>query len=199
MEYRVVTWQELDTAQQSCAVSLAWQVAKVSGRHPRFASDADRRRHETGVWLAYRMVSERLGCEMTALHWAEEAGGKPYFEHCPLAFSVSHAGDYVLCAVHETAVGADIEVPRFVRPALTAQMAQPAEAAYITADETAQAARFLEVWTAKEAYVKYTGQGLSAGLRSVTAADENGLLPQINGRTLHSVTTEAYTIAVVYG
>lgn len=198
MEYRVIKWSEWDTAQQSCAVSLARQVAEKSDRHPRFATEADRRRHEAGVWLAYHMVSERLGCDIADLRWAEERGGKPYFEDCAVSFSVSHAGDYVLCAVHDTPVGADIEVRRAVRPLLIERVAQPAEAAYITAVEAERDARFLAVWTAKEAYVKYTGQGLTAGLSSVTVADENGLLPQVNGHTLHSVTADAYTIALVY-
>ncbi len=198
MEYRVVKWNELDTAQQSCALSLARQVAEKSDRHPRFASEADRRRHETGVWLAYYMVSERLGCDVSDLCWAEERSGKPYFEGCAVSFNISHAGDYVLCAVHDTPVGADIEALRTVRPALMARVAQPAEQAYIHATENERDVRFLAVWTAKEAYVKYTGQGLSAGLDTVTVADENGLLPSIAGHTLTSTQTDAYVLAVVY-
>lgn len=81
--------------------------------------------------------------------------GKPFFPAFPQHhFNLSHAGEWVLCAISdEGAVGVDIEVIRprsknFPRYALS-------DAEYAAFDQSWE--DFFRLWTLKEAYVKYQG------------------------------------------
>ena len=86
--------------------------------------------------------------------------GKPYFPARPdLQFSLSHSGPLTLCALSAKAVGVDIEQ---IHPR---GQALPRYA--LTAEEYAQFQEqggdwpaFYGLWTRKEAWCKYTGQGL---------------------------------------
>ena len=85
---------------------------------------------------------------------------KPYFPTLPgLHVNWSHSGPFVLCALGNAPVGVDIEV---IRPR-TASLPRYA----LTASEYAQYQAngadwpaFYALWTRKEAWCKYTGQGL---------------------------------------
>ena len=95
--------------------------------------------------------------------------GKPYFPDCPrIQFSISHSGDYWACAVAEKSVGLDIQehvrkksetreaaAARFLK--MAHRFFHPVEAKFVELDSCPN---FFTVWTAREAYVKYTGQGI---------------------------------------
>lgn len=103
--------------------------------------------------------------------------GKPYLEGEKKPFySLSHSGNYVLCAIGDREVGADIQVYREEKNYRLAKR-------YFTGEEAGrmeQAAKeeqkelFYRFWTAKEAYVKLTGKGLKQGLNSFRADLEKG-------------------------
>ena len=88
-------------------------------------------------------------------------GGKPQLPGGP-KFSLSHSGDYALCAVSEANVGCDIEQIHPVRHALAERFFCPEEAAEIAAagSEEARTLRFFRLWTLKESYEKAIGLGL---------------------------------------
>jgi len=87
--------------------------------------------------------------------------GKPYFPaHPQLHFSISHSGEYILCALGSRPVGVDIECIR----ARGAKLARYALAAseyeqYLALGGDWPA--FYSLWTKKEAWAKYTGEGLA--------------------------------------
>ena len=53
-------------------------------------------------------------------------------------------------------------------------------------------------WTAKEAWVKYTGEGLGVDFRTLPAAAADGLHETLFGRRLEQTVTEDYVLTVVY-
>ena len=112
--------------------------------------------------------------------------GKPYFVNCPqLHFSISHSGAYWVCVLADEEIGVDLqEHVRFKEETTEAaairfrKMAHrffhPLEAEFVdakscdegtecfskTAGLKASYGRFFDTWAAREAYVKYTGQGI---------------------------------------
>lgn len=101
------------------------------------------------------------------------ANGKPYLkDRNDLFFSISHSDHYVVCTASETEVGVDIEPLSPIRPAMVRRCFSADEQNWIGDD----AHRFTRLWTMKEAYMKFTGTGLS-----VPAKDIHLPIPPDNG------------------
>lgn len=96
--------------------------------------------------------------------------GKPYFENPDAPFfNLSHSGSYVLCAIADCEIGADIQEMRAV------DFTKAAEYAFCKEENDwvkQDLHRFYQLWTGKEAFGKMTGEGLVAGLRQ-NILDEN--------------------------
>lgn len=137
------------------------------------------------------LLSEHTGVPPEAFCFLRTPRGKPYAENAPF-FNLSHSGDWILCAVSDTPVGADIETPRTVSPILLRRVCTPAELAYIGDD----AKRFLEIWTAKEAYLKLLGTGLPAELQGLEMVCNGAIMRP--GLKSKRKTTEEYTYTVFY-
>jgi 4'-phosphopantetheinyl transferase len=94
--------------------------------------------------------------------------GRPELPDSPLRVSVSHAGDRVTVAVSaHGAVGVDVEAPRTRPPsrALLRRALTAAEQEYLLGvPEHRRSNEFLRAWTAKEAILKATGQGIRGGV-----------------------------------
>ena len=90
--------------------------------------------------------------------------GKPYFlNNDSIHFSVSHSGDIFACAFSDDAIGIDIQEYKN-RPdeeercrKIARRFFHPDEIDALDADTVSA---FYNIWTAKEAYVKLTGQGI---------------------------------------
>jgi 4'-phosphopantetheinyl transferase len=100
--------------------------------------------------------------------------GGPGGEH--VSFSLSHSGALAAVAVVTGArVGIDIEVerPRARLAALAARVLDSeAHADWLDLEPDAQLHAFLEQWTAKEAYLKAIGAGITVPLRDVPVEPE---------------------------
>ena len=90
--------------------------------------------------------------------------GKPYFADNPsIRFSVSHSGDVFACAFSNTEIGIDIQEYKN-RPDEEERCRKIANRFFhpdeIDALDANTVSAFYNIWTAKEAYVKFTGQGI---------------------------------------
>ena len=92
--------------------------------------------------------------------------GKPVVKGSKIHLSITHTGEIMLVVFSNKQVGVDGEyMPRIQQKktdyyALAERFFTEDEAEYVRAgDDTAT--RFVKVWVRKEAYVKYTGKGLS--------------------------------------
>lgn len=93
--------------------------------------------------------------------------GKPYFENIPLFFSLSHSGEYVLCAASRREVGADIQKCQSADVLkLAKRFYSEPECRILERCESAEERQrlFFGFWTRKEAYGKLTGEGVAAVL-----------------------------------
>lgn len=142
-------------------------------RAARFAFDRDRHRFILSHGLLRAILARYVGREPTQIEFATGAHGKPALSSrsCvgqDIQFSLSHSGAYAVVAVAAgRAVGVDVEVCRPDVDALN--LAQRFFAAgearqIIQAHGDAQQRLFYRAWTAKEAYLKGRGVGLSLGL-----------------------------------
>ena len=94
--------------------------------------------------------------------------GKPYFpSHPDVHFSVSHTGTLWVCAFADKEVGLDVQEHRETDdPARLARLAKRwfSDGERRVLDECGyQPAEFYRIWARKEAYVKFTGDGIGAG------------------------------------
>ena len=93
--------------------------------------------------------------------------GKPFFKEIPLFFSLSHSGDYVLCAVSRREIGADIQKLQPVDVLkLSRRFYSEPECLALErcADEKEMQRLFFDLWSRKEAWGKLTGKGVAAVL-----------------------------------
>lgn len=120
-----------------------------------------------GLLLRYGLETEGLSYE--EIVFAKTAEGKPYMlSGESLHFSISHAGDYVGCLISDELVGLDMEclnksVFRSERENHLTVMAKKclSKTEWKIFEESAEKSNvFVEFWTKKEAYSKYTGKGL---------------------------------------
>ena len=111
--------------------------------------------------------------------------GKPYLPGGP-AFSLSHSGDYALCAVADRDLGCDIQRIGGFDERLARRCLTRAEYADVLAqaDPEARALRFYRYWTLKESFLKAVGLGLRLPLREVdiSLGPPLALRQQIDGR-----------------
>ena len=147
-------------------------------------------------WLAVWSASHKIGkneknallslSALSLLHRAGAVGtlvygenGRPYFCDRTCDFSITHTQNHVFCAIIEgeepTRIGIDAEDlgrPNFSNlDEMAARWFGENEQTVFAASPTKET--FLSLWTRKEAYVKYTGEGIRALSQIDTVALES--------------------------
>ena len=146
-------------------------------------NDGDKRRCLGAALLMYRAVNGGVPFD-------HETGpfGKPYLPGGP-CFSLSHSGDYAVCAVADTELGVDIEKARPGSARLAERCLTVSECGAVLQSE-APDELFCEYWVKKESYVKALGTGLATPLRSFEAGE------RIGEYSVQHLTYDGYHIAV---
>lgn len=108
--------------------------------------------------------------------------GKPFLRDYPdIHFNLSHCRKGILCVIDDREVGCDMEeIPASVDDALWECCHSEAEKRQIMAAPDPMAG-FTKLWTMKEAYLKYTGEGISDALPELfSLTDLSGIRFQIH-------------------
>ena len=94
--------------------------------------------------------------------------GKPFFTLEPgIRYNISHSGNYVMCIFSGQEVGIDVQEHRKVNmPLMLERMVPPEMIPEILHGVNPERAFFIQ-WVLREAYIKWTGQGLSRDLRTI--------------------------------
>ena len=93
--------------------------------------------------------------------------GKPYLkDHKNIHFSLSHSGIWAVCAVSDHNVGVDVELPRCTMAVAKRFFRSEELEGLETLDRYQQADALNRLWTAKEAFLKMLGKGLTLPLNS---------------------------------
>lgn len=89
-------------------------------------------------------------------------------------FNVSHCKGLAVCVVGCVPVGIDAEPPRAVRESMIARICTAGEAAWIDGQDDKMYA-FSRIWTLKEAYTKFTGEGIRHPFGDLDFSLEGGI------------------------
>ena len=153
-------------------------------RANRFVFDRDRRRFIRGRAFLRQQLGQALGVAPGSIHFAAATGGKPFVVGAPLRFNLSYSANLAVLALTGGAeVGIDVELvtsegglARDV-PLLSSRVLNAAENACLAQVPPGDRLRaFLALWTAKEAQMKLTGEGLRLDPRRI-ALDLQGCRP----------------------
>lgn len=122
------------------------------------------------IWQALHQYEQENGIEFAKenARICRQERGKPYFDCIPVEFSVSHTGDLWVCLMNEgnQPIGVDIQIERNTDYEKIAKR-------YFTQDEQQYISKhgrcgFFRLWARKEAYAKYTGDGITRKLSDVS-------------------------------
>ena len=98
--------------------------------------------------------------------------GKPYLRlHPELFFNISHSGEWIACALANVPVGIDIQYHREIKLEQTARkICTPQEwKLFVQADTEKEKKNILfQIWTKKESYLKFTGDGIRRELCEIS-------------------------------
>ena len=136
-------------------------------------------KNEKAALLSLSALSllHRAGADGTL---AYDGNGRPYFQEHTCDFSITHTQNHVFCALtdgEDGSVRIGIDAEDLDRPDLSncdemaARWFGENEQKVFFASPTKET--FLRIWTRKEAYAKYTGEGLRALSKIDTVALEN--------------------------
>lgn len=123
-----------------------------------------------------------IGRPLPDLTVARQPGGKPYFPADPQLYcSVSHSGEYWLCACSTAPVGLDIQRIQPTREGpLAHRFFHPDEIAWLDTHPDG----FFLIWTAKEACVKLTGRGIDGDFARFSVIADGAFASPIAGSIL---------------
>ena len=105
------------------------------------------------------VLSEEYGLHHVRIH--RQGIEKPTLIHDFLHMNLSHCKRMAIAAVGNCPLGADIETPRNVKPTHLPRLLTADERAFLDAQpEMCKSFVFARFWTLKEAYAKFTGEGI---------------------------------------
>ncbi|MGB8951568.1 MAG: 4'-phosphopantetheinyl transferase superfamily protein [Candidatus Aminicenantales bacterium] len=107
-------------------------------------------------------IARKTGFPPEMLVFSTNAFNKPVLKNRDdLHFSLSHSGDWVVCAVDRQPVGVDIEEIRSVdEPLLRSCLSEEEHRALLKTSPSKRLSHFYTLWTLKESYLKAVGKGL---------------------------------------
>lgn len=124
------------------------------------------------VFIKY-IANTHLGLAEDELIIDRNEYGKPCLRNFPnIHYNISHTKGLIVCAIADGCVGIDVERVRSFKRGIVERFFSPQEREYIFASHRHQEERFAEIWTRKEAYVKWLGKGMAVPFESFDVKQE---------------------------
>ena len=116
-----------------------------------------------GEILAKVVIKKTFGIDISKQNFTYTEHGKPYLLDYPdVHFNTSHSGKYVVCAVSDKPIGADIQRIGEYNSDIAKRVCNEKELVQIE-DSSDSASEFTKLWTQKEAVLKMYGTGIASG------------------------------------
>lgn len=172
--------QEADTIIQKLDKDRQEKVAKIKHDSQRLMSIF------AGVLLRYVFLNRGFSeNEWNRIIIEYNEYGKPYIKGLDnFNYSISHSGDWVICAFDDKNIGVDIQKKRPWKIQMAKRFYADAEyKRLINIDENdiqKQTDYFYKLWSAKESCVKYTGRGIGGGISQYVVSNEFEYIDEFN-------------------
>ncbi|HHX62439.1 MAG TPA: 4'-phosphopantetheinyl transferase superfamily protein [Epulopiscium sp.] len=133
----------------------------------------DKIRSLTAYLLLSSVLKKHYGVE-GVLDFQVGYNGKPYLnDYKDIFFNISHCTNFVACIVGDQEVGIDIQDPFPFDLDIANLICSPEELETLVANSQVEKKRQLNrIWVLKEAYIKFTGQGMLAALKKIDFSTE---------------------------
>ncbi len=125
-------------------------------------TNAEERRRSiaAGILLVHSLASIGIDAQTEAVTYGPH--GKPFFSNIrDVHFSLSHSGEFVMCAVSDEDIGCDIQQISASHISVAKRFFTEQEQIQVSSANDPKA-EFTRLWTLKESYVKMLGTGISA-------------------------------------
>lgn len=182
-------WYKFDIRDLTAADYEKWYALMSKDKQlrvDRFRFEEDKKRTVAGEMLARKAIAEWCIVIPESIIFGTQEYGKPYAKDLSVEFNISHTGDMVVCAVDDKPVGIDVEKIRPIDLTVAKRICADDELNYLfghvptendfrcTTDRNILT-RFFELWTAKEAYGKCIGVGMSDIRKQILASAQFNL------------------------
>ncbi len=137
---------------------------KKKERLLRYKNTRDRKLSVCAEMLAKKAISEKFSVPVSDVKILAMESGQPFCGNFDVHLSLSHSGDYAVCAVGDRPVGIDIQ--KIVPYNLKTAQKVCSEAELCRIEKSAdKAAEFIKLWTKKEAVLKMQGTGVRQSMK----------------------------------
>ena len=171
-------WISLDVSEENLQnlISLLSKSEKIKADLFKFPQH--QRRYQAVHGILRIILGRYLKIDPTQINFTHSDRGKPYLtDDCNsvnLQFNLSHSENRAILGIsHDRRIGVDLEKMRPMENAeqLAERFFCASEYALLTQAIPAERDKlFFQLWTAKEAYLKATGEGISGGLNQIEIA-----------------------------
>ena len=195
---------------ESYEKAYAWASEERKQRAQRYRCAEDARRCILAEALLRFSLKEACGYT-GQIETQYHEYGKPFIKGLKnFAYNMSHSGQWVVVAysydetgtVKDAKVGVDVEkIREFTNcEKLAIRFLAQEEQEYIFSvkSDAERAARFTEVWTLKESYLKYLGCGLSQSLESFAVDASTGQILDASGKKVADVSAKSFVLGEDY-
>lgn len=118
------------------------------------------------------VIQQDLGIRNSDIEIDVSQYGKPFLKNNnEFHFNISHSQNMLAVSFSDKSVGIDVEQMRKTDLKIADRFFVREEIEYINQFQDKQLYRFFEIWTKKEAYLKYLGVGLNKSVKSFNVLD----------------------------
>jgi 4'-phosphopantetheinyl transferase len=171
-------WISLDVSEEKLQNLIALLSESEKIKADRFKFPQHQHRYQAVHGILRIILGRYLNLDPTQINFTHSDRGKPYLtDDCNsvnLQFNLSHSENMAIVGIsHDRRIGVDLEKMRPMKNAekLAERFFCASEYDLLTqAIPEERDKLFFQLWTAKEAYLKATGEGISGGLNQVEIA-----------------------------
>lgn len=133
----------------------------------RYHFDIDRKLSLFSELFVRFLACSILNVENSYIKFGKNEYGKPFLMGSTgFNYNISHTRNAIVVGVSQEPIGVDVEKIRGFERGIADRFFCEDELHYIIANKSDASRRFYEIWTKKEAYIKWIGKGLSIPLNS---------------------------------